>query len=270
MKLMGLDWKFFTSIVVALAGLALPLHFSQAELNAHSLTVHLVSSSALEAPPGSKIDDLEVTVNGSRIESPHILSLVLVNNGSKPIASSDFETPLVLATRNKSKLITAQITRSEPEGIPAQLLIEDGKLKILPFLSNPNDQIEITLVSSGAPDLVTTARIAGVKNVVYEDMTTSKQSIGKGVLSAVLLLACMSMYVFFFSMGGLRHGVRVGVGVRLITVICLAFGGTMFGLNFMEVIGNDSKGFATLGLLVVIAIGLGIFLSKRNERRYGY
>ncbi|MBB2884474.1 MULTISPECIES: hypothetical protein [Pseudomonas] len=269
MKWMGLDWKFFTTSVIALAALAASIYFPQSELNGHSLTARLISSSALQVPADSKIQDLQITVNGRAIASPYISSLILINTGSKPISSADFESPLVLSTRNDSTLITAQITGSEPADIPVKTLVEDGKLKILPFLSNPKDQIKITLVSSGGLDLVVKARIAGVKEITYEDMTQPSPNIVRAVVSTVLALASVSMYAFFFSVGPSRPGVRVDTGIRLITVICLAAAAVTYGSRLIEFFGNGATAFVVSTLLFVCGSLSGVYLGGRNRRRYG-
>ena len=129
-----LDWKFALTSLLAIAGLVIPFYFWQADSSAHSLTVRLISSSALALPADSKIHDLQITVNGSQIESPHVYSLALINTGSKPISSADFESPLDVRTRNDAKLITAQITGSDPADIPVKILLDDNKLKVQPCL----------------------------------------------------------------------------------------------------------------------------------------
>ncbi|UVM06432.1 hypothetical protein [Pseudomonas laurylsulfatiphila] len=265
MKWMGMDWSFITTNVVALAGIAASFYFSQADLNGHSLTVHLASSSTLQAPADSKIQDLQVIVNGTQIESPFISSLVLINSGSKPISSADFETPVVLSTRNDSKLISAQIAGTDPEEIPVKILIDEGKLKILPFLSNPKDQIRITLVSSGAPDLVVKARVSGVKEIPFEDMTYQAPNYGRAIISVLFFVGSIAMYVFYF-LAGSTPGINLGTGTRLITVMCLVGGAVVYVERLAEIIGTGPLAMGAIITLGAIGLIAGYFLNKRYRR----
>lgn len=259
---MKVNWSFITTNVVAIAALAVTIYFSQADLNGHSLTIHLVSSSTLQAPADSKIQDLQITVNGTQIESPYISSLVLINSGSKPIPSADFETPVVLSTRNHSKLISAQIAGTDPEDIPAKILIEDGKLKILPFLSNPKDQIKITLVSSGMPDFTAKARIAGVNEIIFEDMTYEPPNYGRAVMSALFLLGSLAMYSFYF-LAGTSPRINIGTGTRLITVMCMMGGAVVAGERVIEFVGTSVFAICATAIYCVVGLAIGHFLSRK-------
>ncbi|PMV27246.1 MULTISPECIES: hypothetical protein [unclassified Pseudomonas] len=268
MKMLGMDWKYFTTLAIGVVGLAIPFYFSQAELNSHSLTLRLVTSSGLQEPVYSELHDLQITVNGTQIKSPYISSLVLINTGSKPIASSDFETPIMLSSRY-SKLISAQITGTEPDDIPAKILLEDGKLKIPAFLSNPKDQIKITLVSSGMPDFLVGARIAGVKEVVYEDQTKQSSQVGRVVTSATLVFLSLSMYGFFFFMAGSRNGLKVDTAVRMITIVCLAGGTLAYAERVIDFFEGGTKSLVILLFLASFAFLLGYGFSRNHRRKYG-
>lgn len=115
------DWK---CVLTSLLATAVPFYFWQPDITAHSLSVRLIYSSVLELPTDSKVHNLQISFNGSKIEAPHIYSLALVNTGSKPILSIDFETPIEIHTKNTSKLVTAPITGSEPADIPAKRVLE--------------------------------------------------------------------------------------------------------------------------------------------------
>ena len=267
MKWMVLDWKFALTSLLAVAALALPTYLWQADLSAHSLTVRLVSSSSLELPSDSKIHDLQIIVNGAKIEAPYIYSLSLTNTGSKPIPSGDFETPILIRTVNNAKLITAQVTESEPADIPAKILIEENQLKILPFLSNPKDRVTITLVSSGPLDLKTQARIAGVRDVGFEDISQNKSRPLTAFFSAALALLCVALYFFFLPTSRSTRVMKLGLAVRLLSTFVLLISGVHFASNVGEAL-NYTGVYSFVILLLIFLIGglIGIFLDRRNNR----
>lgn len=243
-----LDWKFALTSLLAIAGVLVPVYFWNADFKAQSLSVRLFSSSALELPADSKIHDLQILVNGSKIESPHIYSLALINSGSKPIPSASFETPLEVRTVNDAKLITAQITGSEPADIPAKILIEDNKLKILPFLSNPQDQINITLVSSGPLNLAAQARIAGVRDILFEDMTQNPTRPFSSFLFAFIGIACLALYLFYLPVAKVQSPARIGLLLKTLTTSALFMAGVTFSTRSLNEL--NISGAAFTGLLL--------------------
>lgn len=248
-----LDWKYALSSVLAILAVALPVYFWQADLSAYSLTVRLVSSSALELPSDSKIHDLQIIVNGSKIEAPYIYSLALINTGSKPIPTGAFETPLQIRTLNDSKLVTAQLTGTEPAEIPVKISIDDNQLKILPFLSNPKDQVTVTLVSSGPLDLVAKARIAGVPDVVFEDMSQDSSRPLEAFFFAALAVPCLALYLFFLPTSNSRRTLKIGVLVRILTTVVFMLSGIYFA-------SRSSQGFNYPGVSSVVVM-LPLFLA---------
>lgn len=265
MKLKFQDWKFALNTLLAVAAVLLPAYFWQADLSAQSLTVRLVSSSALELPADSKVHDMQIIVNGTKIESPHIYSLALINTGSKPIPTGSFETPLQIRTLNDAKLITAQITGSEPVGIPAKLLIEENQIKVLPFLSNPKDQIDITLVSSGPLELVAQARIAGVRDLVFEDASQAKSRPIQGFLFAASGTACLGLYLFLLPTSRSRGPITMIGPIRYFATFVAFASGVYFqgkASGALELTGAQS--FMVILPIFALAWFLMVFLERKN------
>lgn len=263
MKGKVLDWKFALTTILAMAGMAFSAYLWRADLSAYSLTVRLASSSALELPSDSKIHDLQIIVNGNKIEAPYIYSLVLINSGSKPIPTANFETPLQVRTLNDAKLITAQITGSEPADIPVKVLIDENQLKILPFLSNPKDQITITLVSSGPLNLIAQARIAGVPEIIFEDISHNKSRPVAALFSAALALLCIGLYLFFLPTPSSKKTIVIGFPLRVLSTI----GMFICGVYFASKAGEDFGETGISSFLMMLPIFLvGAFITYLLDR----
>lgn len=258
-----LDWKFALTSLIALA---VPFYLWQADLSSHALTVRLVSSSALELPSDSKNHDIQITVNGAKVESPHISSLALINTGSKPIVSADFETPVEVKTQNDSKLITAQITGSEPADIPAKIFLEENKLKFRPFLSNPKDQVNVTIVSSGPLNLKAGGRIAGVRDITFEDLTQDQSRPGVAAFTGILSVTCLTLYLFFLGITDFRSITKIGPKVKIPTTLISAISGVYFGSRAVVELGVTPY-FAVGGMALLFAIAwvLATFLTRSNR-----
>jgi len=268
MKRNFLDWNAGLGTLIGLAGFLLAVYLWQADSSAYSLTVRQVSSSALELPSDSKIHDIQIVVNGAKIETPYVYSLVLVNTGSKPIPAGNFESPLQIRTLNGSKLVTAQITGTEPADIPVKLSVEENQIKISPFLSNPEDEIAITLVSSGPLDLTAQARIAGVRDIAFKDTSQSKSRPVVASFFAAIGVPCLALYLFFLPTSRSRAGLKITGPVRYLTTFVLFASGVHFANRV-----TDELGYTGLSSIAVIApmyaVGwcIMVFLERRSHAK---
>lgn len=217
-----LDWKFFSATFVSLLAIAISLYLPRAELTAHELTMTLVSSWELQPPTGPRFQDLQVTLDGNKIENPVVSSITITNTGSKPIASADFEGPMILVTEDPTRLVSARMAGSIPKDIPVDLQIAEGKVKIQPFLSNPGDEVTIALVTSGKPVVRPTARIAGVREIIVEDFTTPRTKPLAAMWAGFVAIGCFGLYSFYFGYGRLFKPAVISPWIRVPTVFFLA------------------------------------------------
>jgi hypothetical protein len=155
----------------------------------------LRSTTALQ--PASDIQELQIFLNGKKLESPYLSSFELVNTGSKSILSSDFETPIELIAKAGLKVVSAQITSTNPKSIPVKITFDAQRAAIAPFLSNPKDTVTFSIITSGdRPTFEHQARIAGVKEVAFEDSSTGALPYMPVllILSAALLVSLNLIY----------------------------------------------------------------------------
>ncbi|MFI8221995.1 hypothetical protein [Pseudomonas sp. NPDC085632] len=177
------DWKFILTLTVAILGIVVPLVW-QSDLSSKNMELRLSSSTSLE--PSSKILDLQVVLDGKKLEKPYSSSLELVNTGSKTVLSSDFDKPIEILIGDGAKLVTARITDTTPNDIPAEISLSGNAIQIAPHLSNPKDTISLSVITSGEkPDYSTRGRIAGIQNISYTDLTLPKPNYIRHLMSVI-------------------------------------------------------------------------------------
>jgi hypothetical protein len=164
-----LDWKFFLTAVLALAGVLVPLLIWQWDTNPHAITARLISSVALQPRGSSSIDELQVTLDGVKVQDPYLSAVQIVNSGAKPIAATDFEGPLDLTVLEPIRLVKARVVTTDPPGIPVAITFSPSGAQIKPLLLNPGDTLTLSLISSGGqPTFEAQGRISGVKKLNNE------------------------------------------------------------------------------------------------------
>lgn len=257
MKL-SFDWKFVIGSLIALAGLAIPLYLWQVDLSAHSLTIRLVSSSALQPNSSAQFRDLQITLNGTAIQSPYLSSFELENTGSKPLLSADFEGPIQLSSQGPVRFISAQLAGTDPKDIPVTITNNDDGVKISPFLSNSKDTVTFSVITSGEPPHFSfKSRIAGVKEIRYEDSSTRKGNLTVLTLGTIFAAISMLFYVGYLFEAALQRSAIVTRPVLILTgIIC-----GVAGLFLVKKASDELDFFTPYASEIRIAVALLFILS---------
>lgn len=252
------DWKFFATLLATLAGIVVPILLWQSDHASRSLSVRLVSAVALQPEKNPSVEDLQITLDGVKIESPYLSTLELTNDGSKSISANEFESPLEIRVAENSQVVRARIEHSQPNGIPGTLVSDKNIIKLQPLLLNPSDTLTLAIITSGGqPIFVPQARIAGVSKVLYEDTTTKKN--GWKQAAFFLSLATFSTVLYFLASAYLIRPGTITLSRRLVfsTMIVFGFASAHFmarGFHAIEIeksIFNVSA-FAAVALMITL------------------
>jgi hypothetical protein len=275
MKVRVLDWKFFLTLTVAILGIVVPLIW-QSDLSTKRMELRLSSSTSLE--PASKILDLQVVLDGKKLDAPYSSSLELVNTGSKTVLSSDFDKPIEILVGDGAKVVTARITDTLPNDIPAEISISGNAIRIAPHLSNPDDSISLSIITSGEkPVYSVRGRVAGIQHIPFTDLTLPKPSYIrylKAVLNGVGGWGLMCLTLMFLIIHHSRPLLRVP---KVVTI----FGGLASYIGALELISTVLKMaemrnrwgifFAIMVISTATAIAACMFLLRswnRHARSY--
>jgi hypothetical protein len=268
-----IDWKFLVGSILAVLGLVIPLYLWQVDLSSHSLSLRLVSSSALQPVSSAQFQDLQVTLNGTKITTPYLSSFEMINTGSKPILSSDFESSIEVQGLGNVRLITAQVTGTDPKEIPIKVSVESNRLTIAPFLSNPNDIVSFSVITGEEPPVFKAkARIAGIKEVVLEDASTKKGRPSRLIFSAIFAVLGITLYLRF-ALETIYHG-KVTINRPTSFFIFLTCGAagvtyttkTWFELSLFSDMWTQTTAYTGTFLVACLAITLPLHKWWKRER----
>ncbi len=251
---MRIDWKFILTLVITLAGVAVPVWLWQADQSSKSLSVKLATRVALQPKEQESISGLEISVDGSRLQAPHLVVFEIRNDGSKPIPAADFESPVQIQLNSETTFARANVTGRVPKDIETTLTTAPKVVSLKPTLLNQGDTVSITAITSGAPpDFKVKARVVGVSNVLLEDGTTEKPN--KFRLAFLLISAILS-FISYFLMGdvftdptGVQLRRRAAAVVGFIAIVS----GAISSQTFFDEIGVQ-------GILYLILCTLPLFV----------
>ncbi|WP_445286543.1 hypothetical protein [Variovorax atrisoli] len=193
------DWRGNASLLIGgigiVASVLVPLWLWRADLQAKSISIHVLSATALQQP-WSGLDNLQVTLDGVQVKDAVVTTFQVINDGAKPIPASDFESAIRLHVGEKSKVVRAQVSDSAPKELPVVLQSDSSSVSVQPLLLNPGDSIKILLITSnGLPTLSTSGRIAGVSSIGLEFLRTEGLPLKTKILLSVLALLGVITYV---------------------------------------------------------------------------
>ncbi|UTL80426.1 hypothetical protein [Pseudomonas putida] len=172
MRWRSLDWKFFLTLSVAVLSIVVPLAW-QSDIGSKGMELQLKSSASLA--PASQIRDLQLMLDGKKLNSPYSSNLELVNTGAKSVLTKDFDRPIEISLNEGAEIITARVTSTTPSDIPIDISATARTVQIAPLLSNPGDSVSLSIITSGVkPVFAVRARIAGIQQISYADLTLPK------------------------------------------------------------------------------------------------
>ncbi|NWE38047.1 hypothetical protein HX875_01085 [Pseudomonas yamanorum] len=264
----AIDWKYIVMFLVTLVCALIPVLW-QSSQEARSISVKLSSSTTLQLGPKAGIKDLQVTLDGHNIDRPYLSLFEVVNDGSKPILSSEFESPIELFTKNEASVVTAQIAETIPAGITAKISVDDKRAKIAPYLVNPDDSVFFTILTSGgAPKFEAHARIAGIKEVKYVDSSVPAPNRVSIAVTLIVALCMITLYFLYMAFASRRLIVSSSLarmtGITLITGVVFILRGMKAQI---EAFLPFSLGLPVLLPALFILGGLcAWWISKRTER----
>ncbi|MDL5592822.1 hypothetical protein QS468_08905 [Bacillus subtilis] len=262
------DWKYLLATALAIASLMFPVYLWQSDLKAHDISVRLLSSSSLQPFATSKIYDVKMTVNGVELVNPYFSIYELVNSGSKPILNSDFESPIIFAGNNGLTFVSARVDLTEPKDIPVKVGVEPTQVTIAPFLSNPNDKVFLSIITSGPnPAISVKARIAGVREITIVDSSVATASPIKLVIYFIFCVIALTTYfthAFIFSKQLAR---LFNHGLALASMLGCGLAGAMSMRKFIDELGLITGGLERnenwfIASFLVLSIGAAYVIKR--------
>ena len=259
------DWKFFLTLAITIASVAVPVWLWQADLSSKALSLTVKSTAELQPKGIDTLNGIQLSVDGKALESPYVSVLEISNSGSKPILTSDFEGPMRISTGSLSKLVKVRTTSSTPPSLEPAVSLAEGVVLLQPLLLNPSDIIRITAVTANAkPIFAVRARVAGVSEINVNDSQTGREIkrywIGRVVSTLLLTLYLVNIIEFTFA--GLRR--RTFLPRSLATGVIAAFGGAI-----LVAIQSPENTASTSSILPIMGVAALLSVPFVFRRMYG-
>ncbi len=142
---------------------------------------------------------LQILFQDKPISRVFLTVIKLVNAGNVPISSSDYERNITISFGDSSKVLTAEISKTDPENLGAEISIKNSSIELKPVLLNPRDFIIIkALISNFGEEINVNGRIVGVKQI--QQMEKNKMSKWMAFLESLVKLGLyVTIITIFFN-----------------------------------------------------------------------
>lgn len=158
------------TLLVTVVGIVIPIWIWRADQTSKALEFRVVSQASLEPAKSGDIKGLQITLDSAPLDRPYLTVVELLNDGSKPIPSSEFEGPVEVRLSDGTKVVRAQLVSSKPKSLEARLTFTENSVAVAPLLLNPEDKLTISILTSGGmPSFSPRARIAGIAEIKLDD-----------------------------------------------------------------------------------------------------
>jgi len=200
-------WQFIIISFLTVISIGIPLYLYIKQKNEKQISYEILSISSLFSTKPEYAGRLQVLFDGRNVTNVKLILLKIINSGSVPIPSSDYEMPLKISFDNTGEILTAEVTETNPTTINQSIVLSSDEVKINPALLNAGDYIILKIVSThDIPKINVGGRIIGVKNI-----QRMQEPIYPGVLIMIGSIAAIigffaaivsSTYFIFFALLG--------------------------------------------------------------------
>jgi hypothetical protein len=204
-------WQF-VGVVVSVLAIAITIAIYFLQKNKKELTLIILSQSPLL---NAKSDEIKVFHNNINIDSIYITEIKVINSGRAPILPADYIEKVGLFFNENNLIISAELTKADPETINVSFEIEGNKVLMNSVLLNPKDSINFRLLTKlSQNEFKITGRVVGIREI-------KKQVIEKYINSENFTI------VFSMGLGTLLFGliyllVNFLFGAQVIEIIYVA------------------------------------------------
>jgi hypothetical protein len=118
----------------------------------------------------------------------------LSNNGTKPIYSKDFESPIEVSFGKEVKVVLSRVETKSPENLNVTLEVQNQAVRIQPLLLNANDKFVFSVVTSGLlPNPIFNARIAGISKIDVKQVEDDGHGWKVSLFFSIIALASFTL-----------------------------------------------------------------------------
>jgi len=219
----SIDWELAAVIVIGFLTLLLMFLLFLLGRQKKRLTYCVLSESPLARLTDTAPGNVQVLYDGKPVSNVYLVRIGFWNSGSLSIEARDYEQPICIKVGAKSRILSAEITKTEPPLDHVLTAADDGLTASLSTkLLNRGDRLTSEfLIADYTGDLTADCRVSGVDRLRDEsDPPSASRALRAALIGALYGAAGGGAYLTFTHSEGILISwfsllafVAVGIGV---------------------------------------------------------
>jgi hypothetical protein len=174
-------WQF----ILGASGIITAVFIYWLQRSKKSLSYQILSETPLVTNEKALKQKIQILFEGETIPDAHLIVFKVFNDGNTPILSGDFAAPPRFFFGEGSKILSVEVTDSNPKSLKPTVTIQPSRIEIEKTLLNNGDTLTVAvLLSKYKGDVNCEAHIVGIVG----DVKRTKGGLGPIARPAVLLM----------------------------------------------------------------------------------
>lgn len=261
-------WQFVGVTVACTCGLVpiiLSVFFFIFQHQYKSLAYEVLAETDLITIKEEVKGKLQVLYETVPVDNVSLVIMKIVNNGSVPLESSDFENPIIVSLNDNAKILDAQIIETVPGSLQPILSHQESSLAVEPLLLNNGDYITIKAVVThykSPPEVK--ARIVGVKNVSRISLPETESAYESIPIPITIIAAGVAGLGFYLLIAFWLSAFPPELPLEIQSMVQ-----SIFGITIGEFFQLISNGIICILAPFLILIGLLLFIDRKHYTAKG-
>jgi len=158
--------QFYVITAIAIVAIVVTFVVFLLQKKYKNLSYEVLSQASVLSVAEEVSGNIKILFKGKAVKKVHLLIVRLMNTGNLPVTAQDFDEVISISFGSSSKILSAEISDSNPEKLRGSLTWQVDKAVLTPLLLNPKDFLIMKFLVSGySEEINVEGRIVGGKVV---------------------------------------------------------------------------------------------------------
>jgi len=158
-------WEFVGGVFLGLVAIIVTIILWRTQRRRKALSYEIISRTPLLSVEDEVKGKVQILFDGNPVQDIHLVVLKIINSGNVPIVSTDYERPVSLSFGENPRILTAEVSETDPDNLEISVDIQATKVMLDPVLLNGGDSITLKFLVSQLDEINIDGRIIGVKDI---------------------------------------------------------------------------------------------------------
>ncbi len=236
-------------------------------LQSKNLSIKVAAKSQLSVYGADKAPEIQVSVNGSSLESPYLTYINVGYSGGQALTIDDFKTPVLIQLTSKSKLEHFRVSNQLPSDLNVSMQRFEGGVSFRPELLNAGDAFQLMLVTTGAvPEFTVQGRINGVSRLSMEELPSQNLSLVLPIVEFISCAMLMCCVLLFFRTKSEPSIIALSKGASFFVMLASITGVAVVGIHaaITHGLNTENQFFGWYFLVVLAALAIRAIVKSIN------